>query len=231
MNKPVVLITGASSGIGAACAHALIDTCRLILVARRQERLESLCSELGDGATCIAADLSNREQRASLIEQAHACYDQLDVLINNAGVFSMAATEAVEQDGVDAMFELNVTAPMMLTKQAIPLLRASNQGQVINISSIAAVSDFAECGAYCASKAALEAWSRCLREELRADKIRVSVIAPGATVTEIWGPEPAFDLSKMAKAEDVAAAVASCIHMPLSASVDKLTIMPPGGAF
>lgn len=229
MDKPVALITGASSGIGAACARVLQDSHRLILVARREQRLKELADALPE-ARPLVCDLSEPAARDQLMAQAEALYGGIDVLINNAGIFETGAADAIDEAQMNYLWRLNVNAPLLLTRDALPLLRQSSNAVIITISSIAAVADFPQCSVYAASKAAVEAWSRSLREELRGDGIRVSIIAPGATSTEVWDGKDGFDTSRMMQADDIAAAVRSCVLMPVSASVDKLTLMPPGGA-
>lgn len=230
MHKPVVLITGASSGIGAATARILTSTCRLILVARREDRLRALQEEFAGEVSIVVCDLSDREQRDALIEQAQAFYDGIDILINNAGIFLATPHSRLKQKQLDELWELNVTAPLMLTRKALPCLRASENGHIINISSGAAEASFANCTAYSASKAAIEAWSRGLREELRPYQIRVSVVVPGATATEIWPTDSDFSADKMLSAEEVAAAIQTIIAMPAASSVDRIVVNPAGGA-
>ncbi|NRA39171.1 MAG: SDR family oxidoreductase [Planctomycetes bacterium] len=229
--RPIVLITGASSGIGAAVARLLADSCRLILVARREDRLRELQKELGqDSVAVIVCDLSDRTQRDALIEKSSACYSGLDVVINNAGIFIATPHSRLKDKQLDQMWEINVTAPLMLTRKALPALRESSCGHIINISSSAADASFANCGAYSASKAAIEAWSRSLREELRPYEIRVSIVVPGATKTEIWPEDSDFPEDKMSTAEDVARAMKCIIEMPKTTSVDRLVVNPSGGA-
>ena len=226
--KPVLVITGASSGIGEACARALIDSCRLVLIARREERLQKLCAELGADAQYICADLMNVDAQA-LADQASACFGRVDKLINNAGIFIYKAHADLSSEELQQLFQLNVIVPLELTKALLPQFKSSSSAHVINISSNAAEATFANCGAYSATKAALEAWSRSFREEHRADQIRVSIIAPGATSTEIWA-DSGFDLEKMASAEDVADCVQTCVALPARASMDRVSVLPAAGA-
>ncbi len=231
MEKPVLVITGASSGIGAATARLLINDYRLVLLARREERLRDLCAALGADARYIVADLGDRSCWQAVAGHINACFGQVDKVLHNAGKFIVEPQAELKQADLDSLWELNVTAVFMLTTYLLPFLRASSSGHILSISSIAAESAFPDCGAYSASKAAIEAWSRCLREELRADKIRVTVVAPGATSTEIWGEDSPFDPEKMATAEDVALTIQTCLSVSERASVDKITVMPSGGTF
>lgn len=231
--RRTVLITGASSGIGAAAALALSVTWNLVLVARRRERLETLAAriaEAGGQAWAIEADLSKPEEPQRVVNEAVKCAGGLDALINNAGVFTAAPVDAIDAAHVATMFPLNLRAPMLLASAAIPHL-AVRGGMIINVTSIAADATFAGCAAYAATKAGLEAWSRVAREELRTRNIRVGVIAPGATDSEVWPAETTFDRSRMCRPEDIAGAIKLMLDAPATASIDRLVVTPPGGAF
>jgi short-subunit dehydrogenase len=222
---PTILITGASSGIGAACARVLACEHRLVLVARRADRLAALLAELpGSGHRSVAADLASDEGIAAA---AAAVDGELHALVNNAGIFACAEGAAIDRAHLAGIWRLNVDAPLLLTAALLPRLAAG--GAIVNISSVAAESAFAGCGAYSASKAALEAWSRCLREELRPRGVRVCVVAPGATATDIWPAGHPADRSRMAAAADVAAAVRLAIVAPPAASFDRIQVTPTAG--
>ncbi|MDA3962325.1 MAG: SDR family NAD(P)-dependent oxidoreductase [Planctomycetota bacterium] len=233
MRNRVVLITGASSGIGAACARALAESSRLALVARRKDRLDEVVSaitDLGGDALAIDADLTAPGACESVVARCQEEFGGLDALVNNAGVFKTASTASLTRDHVRSQVLLNLEVPIMLTHAALPLLCKNGGGSIVNVSSIAAVSAFAGCGVYAATKAGLDAWSASLREELRADHVRVSVVVPGATDTEVWGEDCPFDRSGMARAEDVARCVRFVLDAPASAAIDRMVVMPPGGA-
>jgi short-subunit dehydrogenase len=118
---------------------------------------------------------------------------------------------------------------MLLAAAALPALRRSPAAWIVNVSSVAAEGTFPGCGAYAGSKAALEAWSRVAREELRRDHVRVGVVAPGATATAVWGGAQADGRARMCATEDVAAAIRFMLDSPGSASIDRLVITPPAG--
>jgi short-subunit dehydrogenase len=228
MNR-TVMITGASSGIGAAVARALAPRFRLILVARRADRLAELVAGItaaGGQATAIVADLGTAE---GLATAARAAAAGLDGLVNNAGTFALAPGEAIDAAHLDHLLAVNLRAPVLLTAACLPHLRAG--ATIVNLSSQVVDHAFASCAAYTAAKCAVEGWSRVLREELRPRRIRVTVIAPGATDTEIWPAEFAgADRSRMSAAADVAEAIRAAIELPPSASLDRIAITPPGGA-
>lgn len=233
MHNRVVLITGASSGIGAALARRLAGTSRLALVARRADRLQALAAEIGElggEAACFPTDLAEPGAASGVVGRVVAELGCLNAVVNNAGIFQTAASGAIDQAHLQVQLELNLVAPILLTEAAVPHIAAEGGGWVINISSVAAEAGFPGCGVYGASKAGLEAWSRSLREEVRDRHIRVGLVVPGATDTEVWGTDCSYDRSKMARSDDVARSIQHLLDAPPSASIDRIVITPPGGA-
>lgn len=230
MQNRVVVITGASSGIGAACAYRLARSSRLVLVARRQDRLHEVAQRIrdeGGSVHCISADLCHEDTAQRVVDEALATFGGIDVLVNNAGIFATNPLADCDATHVAHVLKLNVEVPILLTRAAMPQLIANGGGWVINISSIAATQVFSGCGVYAASKAALDQWSAVIREELRAVGVRVSVVAPGATHTEAWGSRASA--AGMSRAEDVAQAVAYCLDQAPTVSVDRVNVTPPAG--
>ena len=231
--RRTALITGASAGIGAATALALAPSWNLVLVARRRERLAALVERIaavGGQAWAVDADLARPEEAQRVVTDAVNLAGGLDALVNNAGIFTAAPVDAVDAAHVATMFPLNLRAPMLLASAAIPHL-AVRSGTIINVTSVAVDAAFPGCAAYAASKAGLEAWSRVAREELRSRRIRVGVIAPGATDSEVWPAETTFDRTRMCRVEDIAAAIKFMLEAPPTTSIDRLVVTPPGGAF
>lgn len=228
-----ILITGASAGIGAALARRLAHPDRhLILVARRRDRLAAVVADVvaaGGRAHGIVADLTEVGAPSLVVDEAVRVAGGLNVVVNNAGVFQTAGIGAINAEHLDQVFRLNIQAPLLLTQAALPHLRGNRGGQIVNVGSIAAEVPFPGCGVYAASKAALASWSAVLREELRGAHVRVSLIVPGATDTEIWPAGATHDRTRMCRAEDVAEAIAYAILAPPSASIDRVAISPPGG--
>ena len=220
----MIVITGASSGIGTAIARA----CRgrpMLLVARRADRLAQVCTEL-PGAEALVLDLGASTAPATL-SAAIAARGGCDALVNNAGIFAMRPVAEFDAEHVHDLISLDLVAPMLLTAAVLPHLR--DGGTIINISSIAAEADFSGCAAYSAAKAGLEAFSRSLRQELRPRRIRVSVVAPGPTDTEVWPADHRPPAHRLCRAEDVAAAVRLCLDASPSASIDRIAVMPALG--
>jgi len=182
--SPVAVITGASSGIGAATARALAaHGYRLVLLACRVERLEALASELGNGAVAIAADVTDRDAMVAAAEQTSTALGRAEVLINNAGVMLLGPFGTEQREEARRMVEVNLLGAMTATEVFLPQLRDGG-GDLINISSVAGRTARAGNAAYAATKWGLNGWSEALRQELQPD-IRVTVIEPGAVATEL----------------------------------------------
>jgi NADP-dependent 3-hydroxy acid dehydrogenase YdfG len=229
MQQRSIIISGASSGIGAALARQLAGRARLLLVARRAERLEELVEEIaadGGEAVALAADLADAGAIDSVVETALGRFGHIDALVNNAGIYRQGPTIDYEAAELDALWAIHVRAPMLLTAACLPqLLR--HQGTVVNVSSVAATRPYAQCGAYGACKAALEAWSAVLRLETREQGLRVAIVAPGPTDTDVWGDAPLpRERSAMIRAGEVATAIRHILDLPPGVCMDRLHIGP-----
>lgn len=180
----VIIITGASSGIGAATARAAAQAgARLVLAARREDRIEGLAEELG-GAIAVRCDVTSQEQVDSLVQAALDEFGRIDVLVNNAGQGLQATTEQIELDDLRAVLELNLVAPLAMMQAVLPTMRRQGAGGIINISSGTTFADVPGTGGYVASKIALERLSAIARNELDGTGITVSTMIPFATTTE-----------------------------------------------
>ncbi len=186
--RPVVVITGASMGIGRACAEAWARRgARLVLNARSVEPLNEAakaCRSLGGDSRAVPGDVREAKVQQALVDGALEHYGRLDVLVNNAGVGLYGAVSAMDLPMLREVFELNVVSVVSLTALALPALRAS-KGTVVMMSSIAGLVSMPRHGGYSATKFALEALSMSLRAELGAQKsgVRVCVVRPGLTET------------------------------------------------
>jgi uncharacterized protein len=183
--KPLALVTGASSGIGAAFARKLsADRYRLILVARRRDRLEALAAELG-GADVLAADLSE-ESGLQIVEQRILAEPDLELLVNNAGFGTMGRFFEIPLDGQDRMHRLHVLATMRLTHAALRSMVPRGTGAVINVSSVAAFGQNPGAVSYCATKAWMNSFTEGLDIELKTvgSRVKVQALCPGFTTTE-----------------------------------------------
>lgn len=181
----IALVTGASSGIGAATARRLArepDT-RLVLVARRRERLEDLAEEVG-GATVVAVDLTEEGAPDAVREAVERGHGRLDLLVNNAGGAWRAEFGEGGWENVRSTMALNFDAVVRLTEALLPLLRASAPSSIVNVASVAGRVGRARVGAYTASKFALAGWTESLHLEERAHGVHVGCVLPGFVATE-----------------------------------------------
>jgi NADP-dependent 3-hydroxy acid dehydrogenase YdfG len=181
----VAVVTGASSGIGEAAARLLTaEGVHVLLVARRVERAEALAAELGGKATVVVADVSNREQVASLFATVREKFGGLDLLFNNAGfgVFSPFADSKPED--WDGMFQTNVIGLLNCSHAALPLMKGRPGAMIASVSSTGGRYGVEGWSVYCATKYAVVGFHETLRKELGAEGIRVTVIEPGAVWTE-----------------------------------------------
>ncbi len=188
-DPPVALITGASAGIGEALARRLargdqrLPGARLVLVARREDRLHALAQELG-GATVIGADLTAPDAPAYIAERVEREHGRLDLLVNNAGAAWRGRFDDTGWANVQRHMAVNFDAPVRLTEALLPILRQSAPSCIVNVSSTAGRIGRPHSGAYSASKFALAGWSDALHGEEKRHGIHVGLVLPGFIVTE-----------------------------------------------
>ena len=184
LNEAVVIVTGASSGIGAATAReAAAAGARLVLAARRYERIAALAEELPD-AIAVRCDVTDSDQIRGLVDAALDRYGRIDVLVNNAGQGLHEPLEHVAPDDFRAILELNVVAPLAAMQAVLPTMRAQGSGSIVNVSSGTVLRPVPGVGAYAASKAALSMLSSVARAELADEGVVVSTVYPFITATE-----------------------------------------------
>jgi short-subunit dehydrogenase len=181
----IALVTGASSGLGAAVARRLATEpdARLLLVARRRERLDALAAELG-GATVIAADLVEKATPALIAERVEAEHGRLDLLVNNAGVGGRGSFAQSGWAEVHRTMSTNFDAQVRLTEALLPLLRRSAPSGIVFVGSVAGRVSRARAGSYSASKFALAGWTEALYMEERPHGVHVALVQPGFVPTE-----------------------------------------------
>lgn len=184
IDNSVVIITGASSGIGAATARAAAAAgARVVLAARREDRISALADEL-DGAIAVRCDVTDQKQVAALVQVALDAFGRVDVLVNNAGQGLQATTEQISLDDFRGVLELNLVAPLALMQAVLPAMRRQGAGRIVNVSSGTTFADVPGTGGYVASKIALERLSAIARNELEGTGVTVSTMIPFATNTE-----------------------------------------------
>ncbi|HEX5610962.1 MAG TPA: SDR family NAD(P)-dependent oxidoreductase [Solirubrobacterales bacterium] len=228
---PTAVITGASSGIGAATARALAGAgYRTVLGARRLDRLQELAAEIGGEA--IELDVTDSASVAELVRGLPGC----DVLINNAGgALGLDHIGETEEELWRQMYEANVMGTMRMTRALLPLLVASGNGHVVTVTSIAAFEIYRGGAGYVAAKHAQSAVARTLRLELLGSPVRVTEILPGMVETEFslvrFDGDPAaadavYERMTPLLAEDVAESIRWAVELPDHVNVDQIVLRP-----
>ena len=186
LESQVALVTGGSTGIGRAIALRLAKSgARVVITGRHEEALREAAAQ-HPSIGHVVADVSVVADAARTIEEVKRRHGRLDVLVNNAGVAPMAPLSDAAPEHVRGVFDTNVLGLVELTRQALPLLRAS-KGSIVNLSSVVADQPFANMSVYAASKAAVLALSRAWAQELAGDGVRVNAVSPGPIETPIFG--------------------------------------------
>jgi len=212
-----VVITGASAGVGAACARAFAaQNAKLVLIARGRAGLNNIAKELRPLCEVMTSvmDVADTAQCLKLLKKAEAKFGAVHVLVNNAGMHARGDLETVDPNDVALMVDINLRAPMVLSCAAIPYLRRAGSGAIVNVGSLAGRSPLQGAATYSATKAGLRAFSYALRDELHEAGINVGVVSPGPIDTgfimdEIDQVEDIVFSQPMSSAEQVADAVIS----------------------
>lgn len=186
LNGKVGIVTGAGSGIGRACAAAMVrEGSRLALVGRRRERLEEVASELGEATLAVGADVSSSADIQALLEQTTSHFGRLDFLLNNAGVLHAGTAEEISEEQWDETFNVNVRGLWLLSRAVLPHMRKAGGGSIVNTASVLGVVGARNRAAYAASKGAVVQLTKCMAVDHAADKIRVNAICPAFVETEL----------------------------------------------
>ena len=233
-SAPVAVVTGASSGIGAATAVALGRRGYQIVVgARRQERLKRVAGEDG---VAIALDVTDLKSVQAFVREVAKRFGRIDVLVNNAGgALGLTPIEQAVDDDWIGMWMTNVVGLMWMTRACLPLLRKAKHGHVVNIGSIAGFETYKGGAGYTAAKHAVRAITRTLRLELNGEPIRVTEINPGLVETEFSvvrfhgdrkAAKAVYEGLKPLSAEDVADCVVFAVTRPPHVDVDEIVVRP-----
>ena len=236
----VVIITGASSGIGYATALSLAkEGAKLVVGARRTDRLESLVKEIEENNGEILAqklDVTKKSDCDDLVNTAIKKWGKVDVLVNNAGLMPLSFVKNLKVDEWDQMIDVNIKGVLYCTAAVLPHMREAKSGHIINISSVAGRIVFPAGSVYCATKHAVTAFSEGLRQELSPrNNIRVTTIEPGVVSTELTNTITDESLEKFVetskqmealKAEDIASAIIFAISAPNHVSVNEILVRP-----
>jgi NADP-dependent 3-hydroxy acid dehydrogenase YdfG len=239
LSGQVVAITGASSGIGEATARACAAAGAAVAIgARRLDRLQALAAEIeeaGGKTLAIEVDVGEEGQASEFIRRAHAELGRLDVLVNNAGVMLLGPIENAPTEEWRRMIHANVFGVLYCTHAALPLMRAQGAGHIVNVSSVAGRVARQGSGVYNLTKWGVGAFSESLRQEALEFGVRVTLIEPGAVMTELPGHNRPEILEQMAKrfagvtplqAQDIANAILYAIGQPENVAVNEILIRP-----
>jgi 3-oxoacyl-[acyl-carrier protein] reductase len=228
------VVTGASRGIGAAVAYALADEgVNLALTARQEGPLKKIAVELKQkniDVLTIAADITLSDTPAKIIRQTRERFGGLDFLINNAGTGLNSRFEETTPEQWDMLMAINAKAPFFLSREALPLLKKSENPVILNISSVVGRKGYANQAVYSASKHALMGFTKAMAKELKDTGIRVAAISPGATATDlITEMRPDLDTSVLIQPEEIAQAALFLIKFKGNAAIDEINIRRAAG--
>ena len=236
----VIVITGASSGIGYSTAKALAKKgAKIVAGARRKDRLETLQKEITDAGGEIIiceTDVTKRSDCDNLVKQAIDRFHQVDVLLNNAGLMPLSFVKSLKIDEWDRMIDVNIKGVMYCTAAVIPTMVEKKSGHIVNISSVAGRVVFPAGSVYCATKHAVTAFSEGLRQELSMRKnIRITSIEPGVVQTELTNTITEKSLEAFVEkhkemeglqAEDISNAIIFAIDAPNHVNVNEILVRP-----
>jgi NADP-dependent 3-hydroxy acid dehydrogenase YdfG len=241
LKDKVIIITGASSGIGEATAEKLAaHGAKVVLTARREDRLKELKKKIegaGGQALVIAADVTRKEDWKRVVEQTQESFGDVDVLINNAGLMPLSFAKKLKTDEWDKMVDVNIKGVLNGVAAVLPKMMDNKRGHIVNISSVAGRKLFPGGSVYCATKFAVRAFSEGLRNELAPEfNIRITAIEPGAVATELTDTitdedilenvmKPMLDIEPL-QSEDIAASIIYALQQPKHVNVQELLVMP-----
>jgi NADP-dependent 3-hydroxy acid dehydrogenase YdfG len=238
MDSPVVVITGASSGIGEATARLLaVRGARLVLGARRTERLDAVSA--ATGAVTRRTDVRRREDVAALVDLAVETHGRLDVLVNNAGVAHVEPLDSLAVEHWDEMIDVNLRGVLHGIAAALPVFRRQESGHVVNVVSTSGLRITPEQAVYAATKNAVRTLSEALRQQA-GPHLRVTAVSPGMTVTELVsgsGADTGAAQATQARLEEIgipadaiARAIAFAIEQPAAVDVGEIVVRPTAQA-
>jgi len=235
----IIVITGASSGLGEASARLLsAEGATVVLGARRVERIQALADELvakGARALALATDVTERTQVSALIDAAVQTFGRIDVLINNAGLMPQSPLDRLKVDDWDQMIDVNIKGVLYGIAAALPHMQRQKAGHIINVSSVAGHKVGPGGAVYSATKHAVRALSEGLRQEVKAWNIRSTIISPGAVATELPGSATEADVAQRLKdfydayaipADSFARTVAFSISQPDEVDINEILFRP-----
>lgn len=236
MSEPLAglgaVVTGASRGIGLATARALAGAgARVAMLARHADALAAAARDVGERAVAIPCDVTDRASvTGALAYIANEVDEAPAILVNNAGLFTLARVEDTAPADFHAAVEVNLVAPFLLARAFLPEMRARGRGHIVTVGSVADRHAYPENGAYAASKFGARALHEVMRAELRGTGVRATLVSPGPTDTPMWDPiapetRPGFSpRSAMLRPEAVAEAILFAVTRAPEVNVDELRL-------
>lgn len=241
LQDKVVIVTGASSGIGEATAEKLAaHGAKVVLTARREDRLTQLKQKIEDAgghALVVVADVTKKDDWKQVVHQAQESFGDVDVLINNAGLMPLSFAKNLKTDEWEKMIDVNIKGVLNGVAAVLPKMMDNQRGHIVNISSVAGRKVFPGGSVYCATKFAVRAFSEGLRNELAPEyNIRITAIEPGAVATELTNTitdeelmekvvKPMLDIEPL-QSEDIAESIVYALQQPTHVNVQEVLVMP-----
>ena len=237
----VVIVTGASSGIGEATAELLASNgAQVVLAARRTDELNAVAERIeSDGGTALVVptDVTEDDDIDALVTQTVEEFGTIDILVNNAGVMLLEPLDEADRENLRQMIEVNLLGLMNLTHAALPTMQEQDSGHIVNISSTAGRKAGAKCSGYNATKFGVNAFTEAVRQEVTTEGIRTTIVEPGAVDTELQDHIPDEEIKQQIEdgmiasmtpleSEDIARAVAYAVTQPQHVNVNEMLIRP-----
>lgn len=231
--EKVVIITGASSGIGAATAHELVRLgCKVVLAARSTDKLATLAQTLGESAIAVPTDVTLGDDVTALVKKTLNHFGRVDVLFANAGIYIPGQVADGNPDDWANLMNVNIDGVLRCAHAVLPHMLAQKSGDILVTSSISGFVDIHWEPIYSASKHAIQGFVHTLRRQVAPDNIRVGAIAPGRVANELWGFTEEADIDEQVakhaslRSEDVARAVAFMLSQPPHVTIRDLVMLP-----
>lgn len=233
LENKVIIITGASSGIGAATARTMAPLgCKLVLAARTLDRLQAIAAELGDNAIAVQTDVTDAGDVKRMVAATVARFGRVDVMFANAGVYIPGQAAEGDPDAWANLIDINVTGVLRCAHAVLPHMIAQRSGDILVTSSISGHIDIPWEPIYSASKHAVQSFVHTLRRQVAASNIRVGSIAPGRVANELWGVDMVAQMEEQVqqhtslRSEDVANAVIFMLSQPAHVTIRDLVMLP-----
>jgi ribitol 2-dehydrogenase len=231
----VMIITGASSGIGAAAARALSQAgCKVVLAARSTDRLEGLAEELGPDALSVRTDVTSTEEVNRMVAFTVERFGRVDGLLANAGIYIPGKVEEGDPDDWARLIDININGVFRCVHAVLPHMIAQKSGDILVTSSISGFVDIVWEPVYSASKHAIQSFVHTLRRQMIPHGIRVGSCAPGTVANELWGIYTEEEVEKRVqdrtclRSEDVAEAIVFMLSRPAHINISDLVMLPHG---